>query len=79
MAIDFTWFISIGILIGLSLVLSFLSEDKINMMSILAYMTIICAFMVSTGLLPLWIVVLLMLACVALAVINMRGGINIGK
>lgn len=70
MAFEYSWIIAIGILIGLSLVLTFLSEEKINFNTILIYMTIINAFIVSTGILPLWTEILFLLSVVALFMIQ---------
>ena len=69
--LDFTWIISVAILIGLSLVLSFISEGKnVTFITILVYMTIINAFIVSTENLPMWTEIVFLLALVALIILK---------
>ena len=64
--LDYTWIITVAILIGLSLVLSYISEGKnVSFVSIFVYMTIINAFLVSTGNLPMWSEVILLLVLVS--------------
>lgn len=70
--VDYTWIIAVGILIGLSLVLTYLSEPNIDMTTILIYMTIIDAFIVSTDFLPLWSLIMFLLIIVALAIIELK-------
>lgn len=70
MSFDYSWLIAVGILIGLSLVLTFLSEEKITLNTIFIYMTIIDAFIVSTGILPLWTLILFLLIIVSLAIMQ---------
>lgn len=67
---DFSFLIAIGILIGLSLVLSYFSEEKISLISLLIYMTIINSFLVSTGFLPIWTEILFLLIIVGLGVMQ---------
>lgn len=73
MAIDFSWFIAVGIVIGLSLILDFLSEEKMSLIGILVYMCIIDSFIVSAGLLPLWTVILFMLIVVGMTIMKVKG------
>lgn len=68
--IEFDWIICVGILIGLSLGLSYISEEKMSLFTILIYMNVIDAFIVSTGLLPLWTLVLLLLLVVGSTILN---------
>ena len=63
---DFDVVIGIGLLIGLPLVLTFLSEKKFSLTVILVYMTIINAFIVSINILPLWTQVLFLILMVGL-------------
>lgn len=70
--VDFSWAIAIGILIGLSLVLTYISENKISLVSLLVYMTIINGFIVSTGLLPLWTEIMFILIIVALSIVKIK-------
>ena len=69
---DFSWLIAMGVLIALPLVLSFLSEKKITIISILTYMTIINAFIVSTGLLPLWTMIMFLILIVGVSVLKLK-------
>lgn len=59
--------IGIGLLIGLSLLLTFLSEKKFNITILIVYMTIVNAFLVSTSVLDLWTQILLLIMLVAVA------------
>lgn len=64
---DYDVLIGIGLLIGLSLLLTFLSEKKFNITILIVYMTIVNAFLVSTSVLDLWTQVLLLIMLVAVA------------
>lgn len=75
---DFSWLIAMGILIALPLVLSFLSEKKITIISILTYMTIINAFIVSTGLLPMWTMIMFLILIVGITVLKLKNNNNNG-
>lgn len=75
---DFSWLIAMGVLIALPLVLSFLSEKKITIMSILTYMTIINAFIVSTGLLPMWTMIMFLILIVGITVLKLKNNNNGG-
>lgn len=70
--VDFTWLIAIGILIGLSIILTFLTEDKFDISTIIIYMSIINAFLVSTEILPLWTEVMFLLLLVGLGVLELK-------
>lgn len=76
--VDYTWMIGVGILIGLPLALTFFSEEKFNISTVLIYMTIINAFLVSTGILPIWTQVLFLLIIVSLAIIELKPNSNGG-
>lgn len=79
MSYDYTLFIAIGILIGLSLVLTYLSEEKISLEIILIYMTIIDAFLVSTGNLPLWTLIMFLLITVGATIVKVDRNRNKGS
>lgn len=68
--VEFDWAIAIGILIGLSLFLSYISEERMSLLTIFLYMNIVGAFLASTGILPLWIEVLFLLCVVGLTILQ---------
>lgn len=70
--IDFSGLIGIGILIGLPLILTFLSEEKFNIISVLIYMTIINAFLVSVNILPLWTQVMFIIIMVGSGIMKLK-------
>lgn len=75
---DYDVLIGIGILIGLPLLLTFVSErEKFSLSVVLIYMTIINAFLVSTGILPLWTQVLFLIIMIGLGAMEFKteGGI----
>lgn len=77
--LDYTWIIGVGILIGLSLVLSIVSDGKdISFTTIFVYMTIIDAFLVSTSILPLWTIVLFLLVVISLTVLKVKSKRGVG-
>lgn len=71
--VDYTWVIALGILIGVPLALTFYSEEKFSFSTVIIYMTIINAFIVSIGLLPLWTQVLFLIITVGMTVIEIKG------
>jgi len=70
--IDFSGLIGIGILIGLPLILTFLSEEKFNIITVLIYMTIINAFLVSVNILPLWTQVMFIIIMVGSGITKLK-------
>ena len=69
--LDYTWIIGVAILIGLSLVLSFISEgENVSFITILTYMTIINGFIVSAGVFPMWTQVAFLLAIIGVAILR---------
>ena len=70
--IKWTVFIAIGILIGLPLFLTIISEEEFNFITVIIYMTIINAFIVSSGILPLWTQIMFLLIVVSLAIIEIK-------
>lgn len=72
--VEFDWAIAVGILLGLSLFLTYISEEKMSILTIFIYMSIVCAFIVSTGILPLWLEVLFLLVVVVLTAMNKKKG-----
>lgn len=64
--------IGIGLLIGLPLLLTFVSEKKFSLTIVLVYMTIVNAFIVSTEILPIWTQILLLIIMVGLAYMEIK-------
>jgi len=75
---EFSWLIAIGILIALPILLTYFSEDKFTLSTVLIYMTIINAFLVSTDILPLWTQVLFLIVLVGVSVMELKSDNNRG-
>lgn len=80
MSYDLTYsiLVGIGILIGLPLLLTFYSEEKFNVSTVLIYMCIINAFLVSTGLFPMWTQIMFLIIVAALGIIELKSNKNNG-
>ncbi len=69
---EYDTLIGIGLLIGLPLLLTVISEKKFDITYVLIYMTIINAFLVSTGILPLWTQVLFLILMIGLSYMELK-------
>jgi hypothetical protein len=71
-SVEYDWLIAVGILIGVSLFLTMISDDSFDTDVFFIYMCIVNAFIVSADLFPMWTQVLLLLVVVGLAIIKLR-------
>jgi len=66
------WILGIGIVFGLSLVMTMVTKKTAN--TFLAWLLIFCGFTVATGLLPLWSLILCIIALTIGLFLEFKGG-----
>lgn len=72
MAIDLSWILGIGIMFGLALVMAKLTFNDID--SFFIFLTIFSGFVVWSGLLPLWILIVNLVILVLLIAYRVKKG-----
>lgn len=73
--ISIGWFVGLGVMFGLSLVMTYMTYQDLETFFI--WLNIFTGFIVWSGLLPLWVLILTLISVSAIIIVKLRKGGNL--